>query len=65
MLRMQFVLKNEAQQPLGAVVLEFKSVKARNDVLGECVASAMFMKHKIVAYYAQAKVVRFSNCFEN
>ena len=50
-------LKNKAQQPVRAVKLEFETVKARNDVLGEGVISAMYMKHKVVEYYAQANVL--------
>ena len=56
-------LKNKAQQPVRAVKLEFESVKARNDVLGEGAVSAMYMKHKVVEYYAQANVLICSNCY--
>ena len=56
-------LKNKAQQPVRAVKLEFESVKARNDVLAEGAVSAMYMKHKVVEYYAQANVLICSNCY--
>ena len=55
--------KNKAQQPVRAVKLEFGSVKSRNDILEEGEVSAMYMKHKVVEYYAQANVLICSKCY--
>ncbi|CAF2110420.1 unnamed protein product [Rotaria magnacalcarata] len=56
-------LKNKAQQPIRAVKLEFKSAKARNDVLETGEITVSHLKYKVVEFFAQANVLICSNCF--
>ena len=43
-------LKNQLQQPIRAVKLEFMSVKARNDILEAKEITALYLKYKVVAF---------------
>lgn len=56
-------LRNQAQEPVRAVKLEFLSSKLRNEMLENGEISVLYMKYKVVEYYAQAKVLFCSNCY--
>ena len=56
-------LKNQLQQPIRAVKLEFMSVKARHDILEANEITALHLKYKVVEFYAQANVLICSNCY--
>ena len=56
-------LKNEAQQPVRAVKLEFLSTKLRDEILAAGEISISYVKLKVVKYYAQANVLTCSNCY--
>ena len=57
------LLKNKAQQPVRAVKLEFLSTKLHDEILAAGEISILYMKLKVVKYYAQANVLICSNCY--
>ena len=55
-------LKNQSQQPVKAVKLEFLSPGTREEILSAGEISVMHMKLKVVEYFAHANVLICSNC---
>ena len=56
--------KNNAQQPVRAVKLEFLSSDIRNTILAAGEISILHMKLKVVEYFSRANVLICSNCYE-